>query len=119
MTSPSMTAPLARNGARTRTDHDHLLRCPRSGAPLERRDGVLETIDGEHQYRLSPGGIPLFAESFLSPEAAVQQKHYDRVAAQYLRNLGFPHTQEYMRYLDEGFLAELRGDDLGRAAEIC
>lgn len=95
-----------------------LLRCPRTGAPLVREGDALVAPDGT-RYALSPEGIPLFAEQFLSDAGRVQQAHYDRVAATYVENLGYPHTQEYMAYLDEVLLAKVDRTDLGTVAEIC
>jgi ubiquinone/menaquinone biosynthesis C-methylase UbiE len=68
---------------------------------------------------MSPTGIPLFAEHFCSEDAQRQREHYERIAPEYLSNLGYAHTQEYMRYLDGAFLDALKSDDLGCCAEIC
>lgn len=95
-----------------------LLRCPRTGAALTREGDALVTPDGT-RYAISPEGIPLFAEQFLSDAGRVQQAHYDRVAATYVENLGYPHTQEYMAYLDEALLDRVDRGDLGTVAEIC
>jgi SAM-dependent methyltransferase len=96
-----------------------ILRCPVSGEPLLERAGALETASGAHRYRMTPSGIPLFAEQFCSEDAKVQQAHYDRVADAYLRNLGYPHTQAYMEYLDRSFFHHLGREPLGRVAELC
>lgn len=98
------------------------LRCPVSRLPLAADGEALVCEDRSHRYTVTDSGIPLFAENFLSREAQIQQRHYDRVAEQYLRNLGFPHTQEYTRYMDEEFLRLLppAGDpSLRHVAEIC
>lgn len=53
------------------------------------------------------------------PASRRQEAHYDRVAAEYLQNLTYPHTQEYMAYLDRVFLDEIDAADLGTVAELC
>ena len=48
-----------------------------------------------------------------------QRRHYDRIADLYAANLAYPHTQEYMRYLDGEFLRLLPQGGLGSVVEIC
>lgn len=48
-----------------------------------------------------------------------QRRHYDRIAETYAANLGYAHTQEYMRYLDGEFLALLPEGRLGTVVELC
>ncbi|HXV23714.1 MAG TPA: methyltransferase domain-containing protein [Alphaproteobacteria bacterium] len=48
-----------------------------------------------------------------------QRRHYDRIAETYAANLGYPHTQEYMRYLDHEFLSLLPRGPLGVVVELC
>lgn len=94
-----------------------MLRCPQTGQPLRRDGAVLVTADGRHRYEVTPAGIPLLT-GVLSDEARTQQQHYDRIAGVYLDNLTYPHTQEYMAFLDDVFKAICpRG--LGSMAEIC
>ena len=97
-----------------------LLRCPVSGAPLSWRDGALVSRNsGGPEYRLSDRGIPLFAEQFCSPDARVQQAHYEKVAAAYVQNLHYPHTAEYMLSLDNALLSVIDPNSLGTVAELC
>ena len=96
-----------------------LLICPRSGETLHYSAEGLENSSGTSRYRISATGIPLFAEEFLSPEAAIQQEHYDQVAEAYAANLEYPHTQEYMAYLDRVLREEMAGTDLAVCAEVC
>lgn len=98
------------------------LRCPVSGEGLQLRGEELVSESGANRYRVGPRGIPLFAEEFCSEAGRAQQEHYDKVAAAYLENLTYPHTDEYMAYLDRVFLRvlELAPDgSLGESAEIC
>jgi ubiquinone/menaquinone biosynthesis C-methylase UbiE len=95
-----------------------LLRCPRSGLPLSVRGDALESADRTHRYRLA-AGIPLFAEDALSGEAEAQRRHYDRIAAAYTANLGYPHTQEYSAYLDRAARDAVGPSELGTVAELC
>ena len=48
-----------------------------------------------------------------------QRRHYDRVAEAYAANLTYPHTQEYMRYLDAEFVALMPPGRLGTVVELC
>jgi SAM-dependent methyltransferase len=96
-----------------------LLRCPASGACLSSEPDALVSADGGHRYRVNEAGVPLFAESALSAEAETQRRHYDKVAADYTANLGYPHTQEYFAYLDRVLLNAIGGGDLGTVVELC
>lgn len=95
-----------------------LLRCPISGGAL-RRDGERLLGPGGQAYTVTPDGLPLFAETFLSEEARVQERHYDTVAAAYMENLTYPHTREYMAFLDRVFLDMVGDRPLGDTAELC
>lgn len=97
-----------------------LLSCPETGEALYQLSATsLANESGTRKYRITKSGIPMFAEEFCTPEGKVQQTHYDRVAAAYLENLGYPHTQVYTEYLDNAFLEIVRGDTFGYVAEIC
>lgn len=96
-----------------------LLRCPETGAPVFQHGDRLVTITGDRGYKISPRGIPLFAEQFCSADARLQQSHYESIAGIYVENLAYPHTQEYTTYLDEAVINELPDERLGVAAEIC
>jgi len=94
-----------------------LLRSPLDGAELT-QDGQ-ELVAGAQRFPVTPTGIPVFAKTFSTAEAKVQQAHYDRVAADYLENLTYPHTKAYMQYLDDALLAAVDPKTLGTVAEIC
>jgi ubiquinone/menaquinone biosynthesis C-methylase UbiE len=79
--------------------------------------GVL--TGGRHRYPITESGIPLFAEGAFSDDARRQEAHYDAVADAYLKNLTYPHTQEYMGFLDRVFLEQVAPGGLGTVAEIC
>jgi len=96
-----------------------MLRSPRSGQALRIEGRSLVSADGAERYALSPSGVPLFAAEFLSDAARIQQGHYDGMVAQYVENLGYPHTQEYMAYLDRQLFAVLPEEGLGTVAELC
>lgn len=95
-----------------------LLRSPASGSRLRWRGDRLETPDGKESFPVLDG-IPLFAGDPGTVDARVQQQHYDRVAAQYIENLTYPHTQEYFAYLDRAFHAAIDTPSLGTVGEIC
>lgn len=96
-----------------------LLRCPKSGESLRQDGQRLVNQSGDISYEISANGIPLFAEQFCSEEAQIQQRHYDKYADAYATNLQYPHTLEYMSYLDD-ILRDVgvRGS-LGKCAELC
>ena len=96
-----------------------LLRCPETGAPLDLRCDQLKARGQDRVYPISPTGIPLFAERFCSPDARAQQAHYEAIAKIYVENLAYPHTQEYMAYLDRALFKALAEERLGVVAEIC
>lgn len=96
-----------------------LLRCPQSGEPLRRVGSELISDSGNNKYQIDEQHIPLFADEFCSPEALIQQQHYDQIADAYATNLGYPHTIEYMSYLDDVLRDEVDRSDLGVIAEVC
>lgn len=96
-----------------------LLSCPQTGEALRRDGQSLTNQSGSTSYQVSESGIPLFAEHFLSPEAAIQQEHYDHIADAYAANLQYPHTQEYMDYMDRVLREEISEVEFGTCAEVC
>ena len=96
-----------------------ILRCPRSGERLMIEGEALATMDGRQRYRVNGTGIPMFAEDFVSPEAETQRRHYNKIAAAYTANLGYPHTREYLAYLDRAVLEAVGQGGLGTVAELC
>jgi ubiquinone/menaquinone biosynthesis C-methylase UbiE len=96
-----------------------ILRCPISQSPLKREGHALVTSDGRHRYRISEAGVPLFAEAYLSAEAEAQRHHYNKIATAYTANLNYPHTQEYLAYLDRVVLDAIGPGELGTVAELC
>jgi len=95
-----------------------MLAAPGTGSALSVRDGRLVSTDGA-TYSVSPSGIPLFSSSAMSEQGAIQQAHYDRIADAYIQNLSYPHTQEYMAYLDRVLLEAVPTGALGATAELC
>src|SRR5262245_36121151 len=96
-----------------------VLRCPSSGQRLVIENETLATIDGRQRYRLAHTGIPMFAEDFVSPEAETQRRHYNKIAVAFTDNLGYPHTREYLAYLDRAVLEAVGQGGLGTVAELC
>src|SRR5207244_7927964 len=97
--------------------HD-LLRCPVTHESLADTGDALVSVPSGRRYERDAHGIPLFARDAMTEEARVQQAHYDRIAAAYFTNLGYPHTQEYMAYFDRAVLDAIDGS-VGVMAEIC
>jgi len=73
---------------------------------------------GNH-YSITDSGIPLFSEHVCSNDALIQQKHYDKIAKEYLENLSYPHTEEYSHYLDDVFNQLFIDNKFNYVAEIC
>jgi len=96
-----------------------LLQSPLDGTRLRLEAGALVAEESGRRFSIAPGGIPLFAEAFCSAEGRVQQEHYDAIAAKYLENLAYPHTETYMGYLDGALLDAVDRQALGTVAEIC
>ena len=96
-----------------------VLRCPTSGKPMKIVGDVLISADGEHSYEIDATGIPLFATNLLSADAKSQRYHYNKIAAAYTANLDYPHTKEYMAYLDQAVLNAIGGSNLGTLVELC
>jgi SAM-dependent methyltransferase len=115
---PAMTATRDREEAAIERFLD-LLRCPRSGQRLTLKPGAVASVDGAYRYRLTAAGIPLFAEDAVSGEAETQRRHYNRIAAAFAANLAYPHTQEYLAYLDRALLEAVETRGLGTVAELC
>jgi SAM-dependent methyltransferase len=97
----------------------NVLRCPISGSRLSVDCGALMSADGNRRYRLNEAGIPLFADSELSPEAGAQRRHYNKIAAAFTANLDYPHTREYLASLDRALLDAIGSRNLGVVAELC
>lgn len=95
-----------------------LLRCPRTGQPLQHAACSLQAPGGP-VYDISPDGIPLFAADLIAEDAARQRDHYDKVAAAYEANLSYPHTRAYLAYLDNALMDAVGQISLGTMAEIC
>jgi ubiquinone/menaquinone biosynthesis C-methylase UbiE len=96
-----------------------LLRCPQSGEALHLEGKSLHSESGNHHYPVDDHGIPMFASEFCSADALIQQKHYDKIADAYAENLQYPHTMEYMSYLDGALRELVDKEKLGICAEIC
>ena len=115
--SPALDAPAMAGSQQLPLD---LLRAPLTGSALEPVGDALVAIENlDVRFRITAGGIPLFAEQLCSQEARIQEAHYDRIASAYVTNLGYPHTQEYMAYLDEMLERVVERATIGTAAELC
>jgi SAM-dependent methyltransferase len=95
-----------------------LLRCPATHQLLAQRGDQLCTIGDNTCYQISSYGVPIFARQ-LSDDSSAQRGHYDAIADAYVRNLSYPHTQEYMAYLDRVLLDAIDPARLDTIAELC
>jgi ubiquinone/menaquinone biosynthesis C-methylase UbiE len=96
-----------------------ILSAPGGGDALRLTDAALVNANRTASYAISAKGIPLFATTSLTREAQQQQDHYDKIAQAYVANLSYPHTQEYMAYLDRDLLESIGHGDLGTVVELC
>jgi ubiquinone/menaquinone biosynthesis C-methylase UbiE len=97
-----------------------LLQCPVTGDALVLAgDHLVSRVARGPSYEVSSSGLPLFAKDAISETGRKQRAHYDKIAATYLTNLAYPHTQEYMTALDRAFLTCVSPESLGTIAEIC
>jgi ubiquinone/menaquinone biosynthesis C-methylase UbiE len=95
------------------------LMCPQTGEDLIYQSGKLQNSSASNSYEVNKVGIPLFVGQSFSQDAKTQEAHYDKVADDYIANIGYPHTQEYMRYLDLAFLELIENEEIHSAVEIC
>ena len=100
--------------------HLALLRCPSTGERLVEESGRLVAANGSSAFEISASGIPRLLPPETSADALRQMEHYDEdLARQYGENLTYPHTREYMAYLDQCLEREVTSGDLDNVAEIC
>ncbi len=93
------------------------LQCPISGGELKINSTMLKSISS--QFAITDEGIPCFMGEYCSNDSKVQQEHYDKVSTDYINNLSYPHTQEYIKYLDSALDKVAKDTLLGDTAEIC
>ena len=98
-----------------------LLRCPttKSFLQIDNENIKLVSQSGQEDYKINRNGIPLFSPLPETSESRRQQVHYDKVSKAYCENLTYPHTEEYMKYLDASLLDIMKTVSLGRMAEVC
>lgn len=94
------------------------LKCPLDGSSLKMEENYLVSETGK-RYPMRNGVMPLLLGESCSVEAKEQQLHYNQIAEKYLNNLDYPHTQEYMSYLDREFLELSKDAHLGQVVELC
>ena len=95
-----------------------LLRCPETDTPLVYEGDELRSPAGGTRYNINDSGIPIFSAR-MSHDASIQDQHYQEIAAEYIKNLGYPHTEEYMAHLDRMLLDVIDLDHVGTVAELC
>ncbi|WP_415715114.1 class I SAM-dependent methyltransferase [Maridesulfovibrio sp.] len=96
-----------------------LLQCPTTKKQFVQNGRSVVSSDGAVSYPLTDSGIISFAKSDFSSDALIQEDHYNKVAKDYVVNLGYPHTQAYLAYMDEVFKEVANLNEHVVAAEIC
>lgn len=95
------------------------LRDPATGEKILSQ-GARLVVDGSNMdVKVDEYGIPLFASNPDNEDSAYQQAHYDEIHDAYTQNLTYPHTQEYMRHLDDALVAALQQESIGTLVEVC
>lgn len=94
-------------------------RCPNTKQPLLHGSGQLVNESLSERYPITPSGIPLFAQQPSTRDAARQQQHYDRVSDAYLENMTYPHSREYIAYLDRALLEQAAAAPMERVLDVC
>lgn len=94
-----------------------LLICPKTKEKLKLENGSL--VSKNTNYKITNDSIPRFLESSRNKDAIIQERHYDSVADKYIENLSYPHTIEYLGYLDNKLDKIVNKTEIGVAAEIC
>ncbi len=96
----------------------NMLICPQGNETLLLENNELKSKSTSYKIE-SEYNIPLFANDLICEDSKLQQLHFDRVAKNYIKNLGYPHTKEYIHYLDSNLLKLIPEGSLGNVAEIC
>jgi ubiquinone/menaquinone biosynthesis C-methylase UbiE len=101
-----------------KTNHLNLLCDPVDHSNLTEVGDLLQSAGGR-QYMKDSNEIYLFATDFVNSDSLAQMNHFDRVSENYVANLEYPHTIEYMLYLDREFKSIVRSTKNENIAEIC
>lgn len=96
-----------------------IITCPVTKEKLKLINNKLISESSKNIYHITENGIPLFAKEFITEDAKKQQTHYDKIWKQYTIILSYPHTEEYMKYLDKALLVATNNADMSIIAEIC
>ena len=98
---------------------ESILICPYSKKKLNKVRNHFISEDKSNKYKINKKGIPLFYRENTSEDAQSQKEHYDKIANIYEENLEYPHTKEYMSYLDNQFLNLFKNHKSNFLAEMC
>jgi len=97
-----------------------ILCCPGSHAALKLERDVLLEPSTLQCFEVTASGIPRLLPPDITENALRQIEHYNEdLAKQYGENLLYPHTQEYMAYLDHCLKKEVLASDLECVGEFC
>jgi len=91
---------------------------PDNHYPLIQADGKLLDVYGERAFS-AKNSILHVSGNFISNAGNDQQAHYDSVSSGYMANLSYPHTKQYMEYLDRQIFLNIGKDSLGDTIELC
>ena len=98
--------------------HLQYLRCPATGKKLTLSKQCL--VGGGRRYPISRRGVPALLAQQPKRDDRIQKEHYNKeLAKAYLENLGYAHTKEYYRYLDDEFKKIVGRESLGMVLDLC
>jgi SAM-dependent methyltransferase len=64
-------------------------------------------------------GVLKTSQDPVCEDSQIQMRHYNSIYEEYSNALTLPHTEEYMRYMDDKLISCIEKDHLGDVAEIC
>lgn len=98
--------------------HLQYLRCPATGQKLTLLNQSL--VGGGRTYPINRTGVPALLAQQPKRDDRIQKEHYNKqLTKAYLKNLGYAHTKEYFRYLDNELKRIVGRKSLGMVLDLC
>lgn len=96
-----------------------LLQCPFTKEKLLLKGKNITNFSCTRKYKINKNSIILFESAFCNKESKIQSIHYNRIYKAYIKNLDYPHTREYFKYLNKPVIKLSKKTKYGTMAEIC
>ena len=98
--------------------HLAYLRCPQTGQKLKQSNRKL--LGKSHIYYISRSGVANLMPNKSERNDEIQQNHYNKnLVDAYIKNLTYPHTRVYFRYLDNELRKIIGKKKLGKTVDLC